>query len=213
MSTSNDYPIVGYRFMVVIFSAGVPNPIDIRFKEVSGLKMSRTISRQGQMTTLASELPQQTLTLKRGVMLNASPLVISQLVESAMWGTRILRKDLLVSVLDNEDTPINSWMINNAYLSSWSWDGVNGDSKDVLIETMEFSYSSLIYLPVEKPAFVDDLAAKASKAVNTAKETVVSKVKEGVEVIEDEVDEVIDEVSDVIEEEIEDAVEDASIPQ
>jgi len=147
MSTSNDYPIVGYRFMVVIFSAGVPNPIDIRFKDVSGLKMSRTISRQGQMTTLSSELPQQSLTLKRGVMRNVSPLVISQLVESAMWGTRMLRKDLLVSVLDNEDTPINSWMINNAYLSSWSWDGVNGDSKEVLIESMEFSYSSLIYIP------------------------------------------------------------------
>lgn len=205
MSSSNDYPIVGYRFMVMIFTSGVPNPIDIRFKDVSGLKMSRTISRQGQMTTLASELPQQTLTLKRGVMLNASPLVISQLVESAMWGTRMLRKDLLVSVLDEQDTPINSWMINNAYLSSWSWDGVNGDAKDVLIETMEFSYSSLIYMPVEKPAFVDDLAAKASKVVNTAKDAVASKVKEGVEVIEDEVDEVIDDVSDEIIDEIDQA--------
>lgn len=148
MSTSNDYPIVGYRFMVVIFSAGVPNPIDIRFKEVSGLKLARTINRQGQMTTLASELPQQTLTLKRGVMSGISPLTLTQLVESAMWGTRMLRKDLLVCVLDDDETPVNSWLVNNAYLSSWSWDGVSGDSNDVLIETMEFSYSGLIYVPL-----------------------------------------------------------------
>lgn len=148
MSSNNDYPIVAYRFVVVIFSAGVPNPIDIHFKEVTGLKMDRSINREGSMTTLASELPQQSLTLKRGVINKASPLVVSQLVEGEMWGTRMLRKDLLVCVLDENGDPVNSWLVMNAYLNSWSWDGISGDSSNVLIESMEFKYTSLKYLPV-----------------------------------------------------------------
>lgn len=148
MSSNNDYPIVAYRFVVVIFSAGVPNPIDIHFKEVTGLKMDRSINREGSMTTLASELPQQSLTLKRGVINKASPLVVSQLVEGEMWGTRMLRKDLLVCVLDENGDPVNSWLVMNAYLNSWSWDGISGDSSDVLIESMEFKYTNLKYLPV-----------------------------------------------------------------
>lgn len=148
MSSNNDYPIVAYRFVVVIFSAGLPNPIDIHFKEVTGLKMDRNISREGGMTTLASELPQQSLTLKRGVINKASPLVIGQLIEGEMWGTRMLRKDLLVCVLDENGDPVNSWLVMNAYLNSWSWDGISGDSNDVLIESMEFKYTSIKYLPI-----------------------------------------------------------------
>jgi phage tail-like protein len=133
--------------MVVIYSSGEPNPVDIRFKEVSGLSMARTIEQQGRMVTLASELPQQTLTLKRGVINQDSPLVTEQNIESVMWGTRMLRKDLLVSMLDENDDPINSWMVNNAYLSNWSWEGVSATTNDVLIESMQFKYSELRYMP------------------------------------------------------------------
>ncbi|SHO56466.1 phage tail protein [Vibrio quintilis] len=148
MSSSNDYPIVGYRFLVVIFSAGVPNPVDIRFQEVSGLRLERNITRQGNMTTLQAELPQQTLTLKRGVMNQISPLAMNQILEGEMWGTRMLRKDLLICVLDGNDTPVNSWLVMNAYLSSWSWEGIDANASDVLIESMEFKYTTVKYMPV-----------------------------------------------------------------
>jgi len=144
----SDYPIVGYRFQVIIFTAAVPNPVDIYFKEVSGLKVSRSISRQNQMTTMSGDLPLQTLTLKRGVTQGPSILSIAQLVETGLWRTRLLRKDILVCTLDDNGAPTQVWTANNAYLESWSWDNIKGDSNDVLIETMTFKYSSLIYVPL-----------------------------------------------------------------
>ncbi|MEI8634197.1 phage tail protein [Vibrio sp. PP-XX7] len=147
MSNNNDYPLVGYRFSVVIFTAGVPNPVDIYFKEVSGLSMSRSISKQGEMTTLSPDIPMQTLTLKRGVMKDPGLLSIAQALEQVTWGTRLLRKDILVSVLDAQGNPVKAWTVMNAYLESWSWDGVAGDSNEVLVETMSFKYGSLKYLP------------------------------------------------------------------
>lgn len=144
MSISNDYPIVGYRFMVVLFADGIP--IELRFKEVTGLKMARNINRENHISILDFELPQQTLTLKRGIVAGSDSLHATQLIEGQFWGVALLRKDLMVSVLDESGTPIKNWMIRGAYLSSVSWDGISGDSNDVLIETMEFSYHNITYL-------------------------------------------------------------------
>ena len=149
MLIDNGLPVVGYRFVVVIFTAGVPNPVDIQFKEVSGLKISRNISHHAGMTTLDSQLPRQTLTLKRGVFTSVSPLIIANTVESLFWGTRLLRKDIIVSVLDEDDTPVNAWTITNAYLESWEWDGLNAGSNDILIESMSFKYTDIKYIPLK----------------------------------------------------------------
>ncbi|CAM3839015.1 T4-like virus tail tube protein gp19 [Vibrio aerogenes CECT 7868] len=148
MNIHNDYPIVGYRFLVVIFSAGIPNPIDIWFQEVDGLKISREIKRENGMTTLGKELPKQTLTLKRGVVSRVSPLVISQILENELWDTRLLRKDILVSVLNENYIPVSNWIIPNAFLSGWDWNGINAKSNEVLIESMQFDYCSLKYIPI-----------------------------------------------------------------
>lgn len=142
-------PLVGYRFAVVIMSAGVPNPVDIEFKDVSGLKMSRGITRKDGMTSLDNQLPTQSLVLKRGVFTAPSPLLLANVVESLFWDTRMLRKDILVSVLDEDNIPVNAWLVSNAYLESWDWDGLNAGSNDLLIESMSFKYSGIKYLPLK----------------------------------------------------------------
>jgi len=140
--------LVGYRFAVVILTAGVPNPIDIAFQDVSGLKMSRNIIRREQMTTLDGQASPQTLTLKRGVFTGVSPLTIGNAVESIFWNTRLLRKDLLISVLDEDDSPANAWIVTNAYLESWDWESLNAESNKVLVESMSFKYTGIKYVPL-----------------------------------------------------------------
>ncbi len=149
MLIDNGLPLVGYRFSVVIFTAVVPNPIDIQFKEVSGLKMSRNIGKNGDMTTLDTPLPTQTLTLKRGLFTSPSPLIIGNVLESLLWDTRLLRKDIMVAALDENFLPVNAWMVTNAYLESWDWDGLNAGSNDVIIESMSFKYSGIKYIPLK----------------------------------------------------------------
>ncbi|MEY8240067.1 MAG: phage tail protein [Cycloclasticus sp.] len=149
MFIDSGLPLVGYRFVVVIFTAGVPNPVDMQFTEVSGLKMSRGISKNGAMTTLDNQLPTQTLSLKRGVFTAPSPLMAANVAESLFWDTKLLRKDIMVNVLDEDDDPVNSWMITNAYLEAWEWQGLNATSNDVLIETMTYKYSSIKYIPLK----------------------------------------------------------------
>lgn len=140
--------LVGYRFAVVILTGGVPNPIDIAFQEVSGLKMSRNIIRREQMTTLDGQIAPQTLTLKRGVFTGISPLTLANAVESLFWNTRLLRKDLLISVLNENDNPANAWVVSNAYLESWDWDALSGESNKVLVESMSFKFTGIKYVPL-----------------------------------------------------------------
>lgn len=142
-------PLVGYRFAVVIWSAGIPNPVDIEFKEVSGLKMSRSIGTNGGMISLDNDMSQGVLVLKRGVFTSVSPLLLGNVVESLFWDTKLLRKDIMISVMDDDNFPVNTWVVTNAYLESWEWDGLNADSNGLLIESMSFKYSGLKYVPLK----------------------------------------------------------------
>jgi len=149
MFIDSGLPLVGYRFVVVIITAGVPNPVDMQFKEVSGLKMTRGISRNLGMTTIDNELPTQTLTLKRGVFTSFSPLMKANSIEATFWATKLLRKDIMINVLDEKGHPVNSWLVTNAYLEAWEWDGLNASSNETLVETMTFKYSKIKYIQIK----------------------------------------------------------------
>lgn len=140
--------IPGYRFTVVIFTAAVPNPIDIAFQEVSGLKISRNVLQRERMTTLDGKRSLQTLTLKRGVFSRLSPLTVANSLESLFWDTRLLRKELLINTLNEKGFPANAWLINNAFLESWEWESLNAESNKILIESMSFKYSDIKYRPL-----------------------------------------------------------------
>lgn len=150
MFIDSGLPLVGYRFVVVISTAGIPNSVDMQFKEVSGLKMSRNIDVNGSMTSINGQVPTQTLTLKRGLFTSVSPLMLANVAESLLWDTRLLRKDIMINVLDENDIPVNAWMVTNAYLESWEWDGLNASSNDVLVESMSFKYSGIKYIPIRQ---------------------------------------------------------------
>jgi phage tail-like protein len=143
-------PIVGYRFVVVIFTGLLaPNPVDIQFQEVDGLSKDRSISLENGMMTLGESTSAKTLTLKRGVFTSISPLIIGNIAESLFWDTRMLRKDFMISILDEDDQPVNAWLVSNAYLESWDWSGINADGGKWVIESMKFKYTGIQYLPLK----------------------------------------------------------------
>ena len=148
MLKDTNLPQVGYKFAVIISTTGIANHIDIRFKEVSGLKLSRGITRNGSMTSLEAEIPLQTLVLKRGVFTGISLLTIGNAIEAFFWKTRMLRKDILVCTLDENGDVVSEWNIRNAYLEAWEWDGFNAGSNELLVETMTFKYSKIRYNPL-----------------------------------------------------------------
>ncbi len=149
MLADRGFPVVGYHFVVSIISAGIPNPVDIEFREVSGLKMTRSVTTFGNMTSVEPVIPRQNLILKRGIFTSSSPLTLGNVAESLMWRNRLLRKDILVSALDSDKVPMNAWIVTNAYLESWEWDGLNADSNELLIESMSFKYSGIKYTPLK----------------------------------------------------------------
>ena len=140
--------LLGYRFVAVIMTTGVPNPVDIAFQEVSGLSMSRSVQNESNMTTLSNQRSLQTLVLKRGVFSGVSPLTTGNITESVFWRTRLLRKDILVSVLNGKGNPMNAWLVSNAYMEAWDWDTLSGESSKLLIEKIKFKYSGVKYLPL-----------------------------------------------------------------
>lgn len=138
-------PPLGFRFGVVFFANGkIPNPIDIRFKSVTGLGVSMELEETGKSTTtsvknrLAKNVTYEQLVLERGVLVG-SPLSI--LVEKAFNDMKATPANVLVSVLNEAFLPVKTWMFYKAYPVGWSISGIDAAANDVLIEKIELSYS------------------------------------------------------------------------
>lgn len=145
-------PLVGYRFAVVLLTGLVPQitPVDLRFKEVSGLKVTRSLAGDQDWGLLKPTIQRRTLTFKRGMPSMPTPLQVTQLLEQAFWKERLLRTDILIATLS--DTPIpyptKAWLAPRAFLEGIEWDGLNADTNGLLIESMSYSYSDLIPVPI-----------------------------------------------------------------
>ncbi len=138
-------PPLGFRFGVVFLMNGkFPNPIDIRFKSVSGIGVSMELEETGKSTTtsvknrLAKKVEYEQLVLERGVLVG-SPLSI--LVEKAFKDMKVTPANVIVSVLNELFLPVKTWMFYKAFPVSWSISGIDASANDVLIEKIELSYS------------------------------------------------------------------------
>ncbi len=140
-------PPLGFRFGVFFFIGGVvPNPLDFRFKKVSGISSTittRTINEGGQ-NLYSQKLPErvqyENLVLERGLAVG-SPLVIE--FNAAMSLFKFAPSNVLVSLLDESGIPLSSWLFMNAYPVKWTVSNLDADSNAVVIETMELSYQRM----------------------------------------------------------------------
>ena len=135
------YPPVGFHFSVKF--TDISEEIDTRFQEVSGLSVTVGTEDypEGGQNRFVHKLPKGTsydnLVLKRGVV-KGSKLV--EWCNKTVEELTIEPKEVLVSLLDEQDKPLFSWNIVNAYPIKWSFERLNAESGELLIESMELNY-------------------------------------------------------------------------
>ena len=135
------YPPVGFHFLVKF--EDFSEETDTYFQEVSGLSVTVNTEEyaEGGENRFVHKLPKGTsydhLVLKRGVVKNSK---ILQWCSQAVENLHFEPKNLLVSLLNENRNEICSWNIVHAYPTKWSFTGLNAQSSELLIETIELNY-------------------------------------------------------------------------
>ena len=135
------YPLglpMTHRFGVTFLLAGlIPNPLDIRFTEISGLgaKITTTNDPCSAPTLSASKIPTgieyNELTLRRGLVM-LSP--VSKQVETIFRSFKFFRSDVLITVFSELGVPTGAWMFNEAFPVEWQLADLNAMEESVLVE-------------------------------------------------------------------------------
>lgn len=140
-------PPVGFYFMVTFLIGGfVPNLLDIRFQRVSGISstMETTEVREGGENLFSLRLPTRmtygNLVLERGMVIG-SPLNIE--FNLAMSTMSFQPGNVLVMLLNANNTPVASWLFQEAYPLQWSVSDLDANQNSVVIDTMELAYARL----------------------------------------------------------------------
>lgn len=138
---------VDYRFGVFFLIGGaVPNPLDLRFKSVSGISADISTSdvREGGQNLFTHRLPDRVnygnLVLTRGLIVG-SPLNIE--FNAAMSLLKFSPSNVVVTLLDINGFPTlgASWLFLKAYPVKWATSDLSGNNNDVVIDTMELAYT------------------------------------------------------------------------
>lgn len=140
-------PPPGFRFAVVFFFNGaIPNPVDIRFQRVSGLSatIETTPIAEGGQNLYTHRLPKrvgyQNLVLERGFVVG-SPLNVE--FNAAMSLFKFVPSTVMVTLLDDESSPLAAWMFLKAYPVRWATADLNASEERLLIDTLELAYTRM----------------------------------------------------------------------
>lgn len=135
------YPPVGFHFLVKF--EDFQEETDTFFQEVSGLSVTVDTEdvAEGGEHRFVHRLPKGTsydnLTLKRGIIKNSKILNwCKQAVENLYFEP----KNILVSLLNEDHSALCSWNVVHAYPVKWSFTGLNAESSELVIETIELRY-------------------------------------------------------------------------
>ena len=140
-------PLLGFRFLVTFLVAGViPNPLDIRFQKVRGLKATvrtKTVSEGGQ-NLYVQKLPEgveyENLVLERGMVVG-SPLNIEFNVAMSLF--KFSPSNVLVFLMNADKVPVAGWTFFNAYPVSWATSDLDAQQKAVVIDALELAYTRM----------------------------------------------------------------------
>ena len=144
---AHEYPPVAFYFKLSF--SGIFGTVDAAFKEVSGISMEMGIEgiSEGENNSFKHRVPTSVkfsnLVLKRGLVPKNSEVItwckntleggLSEVIET---------KTIIVSLLNENGDPLNSWSFMNAWPVKWAASDLNSMNNEVLIETLEFAYSS-----------------------------------------------------------------------
>ena len=147
------YPPVAFHFRLSF--NGAAGVFDTSFKEVSGLTMEMGTEEitEGGNNTFKHKVPSymkfSNLILKRGLVPKVSPLIIwcMNTLDGDLTDS-IETRNIVVSLLNANSLPIKSWSFINAWPVKWSASDLNSMNNEVVIETLEFSYSNFKVLKI-----------------------------------------------------------------
>ena len=132
-----EYPLVGYRFNVHFKGQDIP------FTEVSGLEIERQAItyRDGLGVKYMPGMDQPIkLTLKKGVVKGDNNFFswINSITLNA-----VDKHHIIISLLDDENKPVVSWNIQNAFPTKLSAPTLDAKSNEVAIESLELMADAL----------------------------------------------------------------------
>lgn len=140
------YPATGFYFKIEV--AGITDTSDNSFKEVSGLSLELGSEKlvEGGVNNFTWELPTQVsssnLVLKRGVLSKKSKLI--KWIETSIntdYSKALELKNIVVKLFSAKGKPMITWTFNNARPVKYQVSDFDSMKNEVLIETMEFTYT------------------------------------------------------------------------
>jgi phage tail-like protein len=145
MDILNPAPPLSFRFGVFFFAGGVvPNPIDFRFQKVSGLsaEISTDSINEGGQNLYAHRIPTKVnynnLVLERGMAIG-SPLNLE--FNAALSLFKFAPSNVLVTLFSENSIPLAGWLFLKAYPVKWSVSDFDAMGSEVVIDSMELSYT------------------------------------------------------------------------
>lgn len=135
-------PAVGFHFLVA-FEIFPQLPSDFRFQEVSGLDVEIQMEpvKEGGENRFTHQLPVRStytdIVLKRGIFFGSGII---------MWARQAIENftfkpvNVLISLLNENHLPLNSWYVVNAIPKKWQVSSFNAMENSLVIETLTLSY-------------------------------------------------------------------------
>lgn len=141
------FPHIGYHFGVFFLFPNIT--FDASFKSVSGLDFSiGTASRtEGGINAFSHRLTDRgsygTLQLQRGFTEDHGLYAWCE-------GTHVTLEtqpcNILISMLDTKSMPVKNWLVFHAIPTSWSSGGLDVSNKQVMMESVSFSYQNFMLI-------------------------------------------------------------------
>lgn len=140
--------VQGFRFDVTFFLLGItPNPVKTLFRKVSGLSVSMKTDPVGGPLNrifnlqLPTAVQYSNVTLERGL---APGGLLDSGFSQLLSAFALTPSNVLISLLDEEAQPLNSWLLIAAYPVKWSVSGFDAGNSEVVIESIELTYVTLM---------------------------------------------------------------------
>ena len=140
---NSNYPITAFRYKATI------DGVDIGFSEISGLKLGyetseyKEATKDGIKTTqVVGQRDVPTITLKRGLFEKTSLDLYDWL--NGMHTDDFAKRDVVISLLNNNNAAVMVWTIANAFPISFEGPGLDAKSNDISFQSIELKGDSLL---------------------------------------------------------------------
>jgi phage tail-like protein len=150
MSVFDTIP-VGFHFLVA-FELFPQLPNDFAFMEVSGLEVEMEMEsrKEGGQNRFTHQLPVRSrysdIVLKRGLFFESG---ITEWCRQAIENFSFTPTNILISLLNSDHIPVNSWYVVNAIPKKWAVSNFNAMENSLAIESLTLSYQ---YFNILTPA-------------------------------------------------------------